>query len=126
MEAYCEISGIRLSLEHYTGPGHTLEVKLGTGEVLWTDDRLFYQKPKVVKVLSEQERTAFRKLLEDCGVLDWRPRYYDDQKMAGLLWKLEVFFGDEQQNFRGTGVTPESWDEFIEKISVLIGKDLGL
>lgn len=121
-----EILKLKIVIERYTGPGHTLEINLKEGSVFWTDDLLFYQKPKPIKVLNLQEREQLIKHLEQSNLLEWDTRYYDLSKMNGDLWSVEIIGEEEIRKIKGTGVVPKEWDRFTEGLSELIGKTIKL
>ena len=125
MRKYEDILKMKLTIERYTGPGHTLEINLQSGEVFWTDDLLFYQKPKAVKRLTTSETDDLRRVLETASVLNWQSRYYDLRKLDGDLWSLTLFFEEDFIKFRGTGVTPEAFERLTTALSELSGRELG-
>ena len=70
---------------------------------------------------SQAEWEQFWQKLTDLNVWKWKTRYDDPGVLDGTQWNLEIKIDGKMKKSSGSNEYPESFDTFLEAVSMLVG-----
>jgi|TARA_B100001094_G_C17968231_1_gene688943 hypothetical protein len=89
-------------------------VKLGRAKIPWFYQGELQHKP------SQEKWSTFLAKLDALQVWDWDASYHRTDMCDGSMWELYLAIGDKSIKSYGSGLFPETFDEFKEALGQLL------
>ena len=89
-------------------------VKLGRAKIPWFYQGELQHKP------SQEKWSTFLAKLDELQVWDWDASYHRTDMCDGSMWELYLAIGDKSIKSYGSGLFPETFDEFKEALGQLL------
>jgi len=89
-------------------------VKLGRAKISWFYNGEAQLKPDPAKW------TEFLAKMDELGVWDWEASYHRTDMCDGSQWELQLAVGDKSVKSYGSGLFPETFDQFKEALGELL------